>query len=77
MFAGQPMGRNTIGGTPKFIANFLGLADPERYTGHCFRRSSTTVLADSGASLTTLRRPYRWKSDTVAHSCIEQSKHHK
>ena len=56
MFAGQPMGRNTIRGTPKFIANFLVLADPERYTGHCFRCSSVTVLADSGASLTTLKR---------------------
>jgi len=76
-FAKQPMGRNTIAATPKFIANYLGLAEPDRYTGHCFRRSSATALADSGASLTTLKRQYRWKSDTVAHSYIDQSKHHK
>ena len=76
-FAGQPMGRNTIGATAKFIANYLGLADPDSYTGHCFRRSSATALADSGASLTMLKRQYRWKSDTVAHSYIDQSKHHK
>ena len=47
-FSCQPMGRNTIAGIPKFMANFLDLETPEQYTGHCFRRSAATALADSG-----------------------------
>ena len=35
------------------------------------------AFADSGASLTSLKRQYRWKSDAVAHSYIDQSKYHK
>ena len=76
-FTRQPTGRNSIGATPKFIASYLGLAEPDRYTGHCFRRSSATALADSGASVTSLKIQYRWKSDTVAHSYIDQSTYHK
>ena len=76
-FAGQPMGRNTIGAVPKFIASYLELDNADKYTGHCFRRSSATALADSGATLTTLKRQYRWKSDSVALDYVDQSKTHK
>ena len=76
-FAGQPMGRNTIASIPSFIASFLNLESPKSYTGHCFRRSSATTLADSGASRLTLKRQYRWRSDTVAESYIVNSKKHK
>ena len=31
------IGRVTLGNTGKEIARFLGLPDPEKYTGHCFR----------------------------------------
>ena len=71
------MGRNTIGAIPSFIASFLGLDKPDLYTGHCFRRSSATALADTGASLTTLKRQFRWKSDSVALGYVDQSKQHK
>ena len=30
------------------IAEILGLSDPPRYTGHCFKRTSITWMADSG-----------------------------
>ena len=73
-YSGQPMGRNMIGSVPKFIARYLELENPELYTGHCFRRSSATALADSGASMTTLKRQFRWKSDTVAEGYIDQKK---
>lgn len=73
-FSGQPMGRNTIGSIPKYIATFLELENPGSYTGHCFRRSSATALADTGASSVTLKRQFRWKSDTVCQSYIDQSK---
>jgi hypothetical protein len=48
----QPMGINKIGGTP----SYLKLQEPQLYSGHCFRRTSATLLADSGANLTTLKR---------------------
>lgn len=69
----QPMGSTKIGGLPRQIAAFLGLKDPEQYTGHCFRRTSATLLADSGADLITLKRHGGWKSSTVAEGYIEDS----
>ena len=76
-FTSQPMGRNAIAKVPAFIASFLKLEHPEKYTSHCFRRSSATALADSGASLPSLKRQFRWKSDAVAMGYIDQSKKHK
>lgn len=73
-YTSQPMGRNGVGAIPKYIATFLKLKDPESYTGHCFRRSSATALADTGVSSISLKRQFRWKSDTVAQSYIDQSK---
>ena len=71
----QPMGRNTIGSIPKYIANFLELPSPDSYTGHCFRRSSVTALADSGASVSILKintdgRVIRWPNHTSINASI-------
>jgi integrase len=52
----HPVGINTIGGAPKQIATFLGLKNPEEYTGHAFRRSSATLLAESGADTSILKQ---------------------
>ena len=69
----QPVGKNTLGKVPNMIANYLKLPNPELYTGHCMRRSSTTLLADAGADITTIKRHGGWKSTTVAESYIENS----
>lgn len=69
----QVIGKNKIGGMPKQIATYLNLPNPELYTGHCFRRTSATLLADSGANLTTIKRHGGWKSDQVAEGYIEES----
>lgn len=69
----QPVGVNTIGGIPKIIAEYLKLKNPEMYTGHCFRRSSATLLADSGASMSMLKRHGGWKSNVVAEGYVEDS----
>lgn len=69
----SPVGINTIGKIPSEIANFLNLPDPHLYTGHCFRRSSATLLANSGASLTTIKSLGGWKSSKVAEGYIENS----
>jgi integrase len=69
----QPVGVNTIGGIPKKVATALGLSEPANYTGHCFRRSSASLLADAGADVHTLKRHGGWKSDNVAEGYVETS----
>lgn len=69
----QPVGKNTFGGLPKQIASYLNLPNPSSYTGHCFRRSSTSFLADSGVEIGVIKRHGGWKSDTVAEGYIENS----
>lgn len=69
----QFIGKNKIAQIPQEIAAFLKLPCPESYTGHCFRRTSATLLADSGATITTLKRHGGWKSDTVAEGYIAES----
>lgn len=73
----QTIGINKFGNMPKEIATFLGLPDAEYYTGHSFRRTSATLLADSGANLTSLKRLGGWKSDKVAESYIGDSLNNK
>lgn len=69
----QPMGKNKISCIPKAIAAFLNLPDINLYTGHCFRRTSATLLADAGADLTVIKRHGGWKSSTVAEGYLEDS----
>lgn len=58
---------------PKIVASYLKLKDAESYTCHTFRRTSATLLADSGADLLTLKRHGCWKSSAVAEGYIEDS----
>ncbi|KAJ8912533.1 hypothetical protein NQ315_014477 [Exocentrus adspersus] len=69
----QPVGKNTFGKMPSKIANFLGLPDPEAFTGHCLRRTSATALVNAGANMTTLKRHGRWRSSTVAEGYLADS----
>ncbi|KAG5894016.1 hypothetical protein JTB14_031016 [Gonioctena quinquepunctata] len=55
------------------IREYLKLPNPELYTGHCFRRSSATILIDAGKDITSLKRHGGWKSTTVAVSYIDGS----
>ena len=66
-----PVGINTFSAMPKKIASFLNLPEPQAYTGHCFRRSSTLLLADTGADLMTIKRHGGWRSSTVCEGYID------
>lgn len=73
----QTIGINKFSNMPREIARYLGLPEAELYTGHSFRRTSATMLADSGADILTLKRHGGWRSDAVAESYIEDSLHNK
>ncbi|XP_031335009.1 uncharacterized protein LOC116164903 [Photinus pyralis] len=73
----QVIGMNKFGGMPKDVATYLQLPDPEKYTGHCFRRTSATMLVDSGADVTMLKRHGGWKSTEVAESYIDDSENNR
>lgn len=59
---------------PRTIALFLGLSDPNLYTGHALRVSSATTLADEGADILELKRHGRWNSNAVAEEYVRESK---
>lgn len=69
----QHVGINTIGSVPTKIAQFLNLQNPASYTGHCFRRTSATLLADAGGDIVSLKRHGGWKSTSVAEGYLEDS----
>lgn len=69
----QPVGKNTFGSIPCKIAKFLNLENPEKYTGHSFRRTSATLLANTGVEVLTLKRHGGWKSANIAESYVAES----
>lgn len=69
----QVIGKNKFANMPRQIATYLNLPNMDLYTGHSFRRTSATLLADSGASISTLKRHGGWKSSTVAEGYVEDS----
>lgn len=71
----SPIGVNTLAQYPKQIAKFLKLEG--EYSGHSFRRTSATVLADNGCSTLQLKQHGRWKSSTVAEGYVNSSKRSK
>lgn len=73
----QVIGKNKISAIPSQIAEYLKLQDPKLYTGHCYRRTSASLLAESGADMTQIKRHGGWRSDTVAEGYVENSVHNK
>jgi integrase len=67
----QPVGKNTLGKTPRIIAEFLKLPDANKFTGHCFRRSAATMLAENGGDTRSLKQLGGWRSDKVAESYVK------
>lgn len=73
----QIIGINKFGAMGKDVAKFLGIANPERYTGHCLRRSSVTLCANERATTKVLKRHGGRKSTSVEEGCIADSKRNK
>jgi integrase len=69
----SPIGINTSGKFPRIITEYLKLAKHELYTGHCFRRSGITHLANRGGDLVTIKQHAGWKSTSVVEGYIDNS----
>lgn len=69
----QNIGKNKVGSTPTTIASYLELENPSKYTGHCFRRTSATLLSNSGANMALVKQLGGWRSDSVASGYIADS----
>ncbi|XP_045462723.1 uncharacterized protein LOC123672598 [Harmonia axyridis] len=70
----QPVGVNTFSKMPVSLQSILAfLMLNNIHTGHSFRRSSATLLANSGADFTVLKRHGGWRSSSVAEGYIEDS----
>jgi len=73
----QPIGIHSIGGYPKIIATFLKLPNTSTFTGHCYRRSGVSMMAESGATLADMRRHCGWVNQAMAERYIELSVNNK
>ena len=67
------MGIHKIGDSAKEVASFLKLPNWKEFSGHTIRRTSATLLVDSGANITCLKRHGGWRSSSVAEGYIEES----
>lgn len=67
------IGKNTMAKIPFKIAIFLKLKNPQSYTGHCFRRTSATLLVNAGGDLVTLKQHGGWESGKIAEGYVAES----
>lgn len=66
----QHIGKHAIAKMPQVIAEYLKLSDASGYTGDSFRLTSSTILADAGATIEMLKRHEPLKSESVAEGTI-------
>lgn len=69
----QNVGINKFGNMGKQIATYLKLPNPGLYTGHCFRRSSETILVDVGGDITLIKHHGEYKSNEVDENYVDKS----
>ena len=60
------VGINTMAKMASCIASRLGLENATAYTGHCFRGSAATNMAENGASDQQMKSLCRWRSEKMA-----------
>ena len=69
------VGVNTLAAIPAAIARLLKKPDSEcvKFTGHCYRRTGASILAESNCTLLELKQAGGWNSTTVAEHYIQAS----
>ncbi|KAJ8669542.1 hypothetical protein QAD02_000801 [Eretmocerus hayati] len=74
VFINSPAGDKTVSNAFKVVATFLKLPEPERYTGHCIRRTSATVYAETSCNDRELMRHGRWKNIQCASGYVQDTR---
>ena len=69
----KPLGKNYFYNMYKAIAEFNGLRNPSKYTGHAGRRTTLTTAANNGANTEQLMRIAGHKSASTSRTYIEDS----
>ncbi|KRT86793.1 hypothetical protein AMK59_1694 [Oryctes borbonicus] len=69
----QVVGKNIFSKIPQVIAKFLQLPNASLYTGHCFKRTSASLLANKCSDLVPLNALGDWKSPQISEIYIEDS----
>lgn len=69
----QAIGIHKFGSMPQDVAKYLQLPNTHEYTGHCFRRTSATLLVNAGGDITMLKRHGGWRSTQVAEGYLDDS----
>ncbi|KAJ8965697.1 hypothetical protein NQ317_002028 [Molorchus minor] len=70
-----PFGHNAIGSFPKKIATYLKLENVNRFTGHCFRRTSATLLTNTGGDILQLKKVGGLEIQHRSRGYVENSLH--
>lgn len=73
----QPIGINTMAVYPERVATFLKLPEPKLFTSHSFRRSSASLLANTGVETAVLKRFGGWASEKTVEGYVDQSLNNK
>ena len=73
----EVMGKWTLAKIGKEVAAELNLSKPNTYTGHCFRRSTSTNAAERGATGMDLQLMAGWKNPKTALEYIDGTKERK
>lgn len=68
------MSKDFIAASPRQVAQYLKLDQPEKYSGHSFRCTSATFLVNNGGTEIDLTRLGGWKSTSVAMGYIRKSR---
>lgn len=69
----QPMGMHTLRKISSHVAEYLKLPEPERYTGHCLRRSAANTLAEANTSSVAMKQHFNWTSENTARKYLENT----
>ena len=72
-FMKQPMGIHLLAKIPTKIAEFLRLKNAASYTGHAFRRTAATVLAESATSTSSMKKHFNWKQENTALKYVDNT----
>ena len=72
-FTKQPMGMHTLRKISFYVAEYLQLPEPEKYTGHCLRRSAANKLAEENTSSVAMKQHFNWKSENTAMKYLENT----